>query len=75
MTSSGAMKLPIDLLIFRPSPSTKNPWVRTSRYGARPLVPTEAKRDEWNQPRCWSLPSRYMSGWGASDGLFSQTAA
>ena len=27
--------------------------------GARPRVPADSNSDEWNQPRCWSEPSKY----------------
>ncbi|CSI16310.1 Uncharacterised protein [Vibrio cholerae] len=26
-----------------------------------PFIATEEMRDDWNQPRCWSEPSRYIS--------------
>ena len=29
--------------------------------GARRRVPQLSRRDDWNQPRCWSEPSRYMT--------------
>src|SRR5262245_57655098 len=37
------------------------PWVSTVRYGAAPLSAIERSKEDWNQPRCWSEPSRYMS--------------
>ena len=37
------------------------PWVRTVLNGAAPLPASESSSEDWNQPRCWSLPSRYMS--------------
>src|SRR3954465_15404195 len=52
--------LPIDLDIFSPLSSTTKPWVRTFSNGAVPVVPTAVRIDDWNQPRCWSDPSRYM---------------
>src|SRR6185369_5772740 len=75
MTSSGATTLPTDLLILRPWPSSTKPWVSTLLYGATPLVPTLSSREEWNQPRCWSLPSRYMSAGERKSGFGSRTAA
>ena len=46
----------------RPSPSTVQPWVRHSRYGAPlPSAPTATSSDDWNQPRYWSPPSIYIS--------------
>src|ERR1700733_12152159 len=38
-----------------------NPCVRTVLNGAAPLPASESSSEDWNQPRCWSLPSRYMS--------------
>jgi hypothetical protein len=55
------MSLPSDFDIFLPSSSTTKPCVITSRYGARPRVPSPTSSELWNQPRYWSLPSRYMS--------------
>src|SRR5271157_5834689 len=75
MISSGAMMLPRDLDIFLPFPSTTNPWVSTDLYGAIPLLPTETSSELWNQPRCWSLPSRYMLQGKASPSLSLSTAA
>src|SRR5690349_19486834 len=60
MMSCGATTLPSDLLILRPSASIVNPWVSTDSYGAKPLVAQLSSSDEWNQPRCWSEPSRYI---------------
>src|ERR1700675_1169230 len=53
--------LPTDLDIFSPLSSTTNPCVSTVSNGARPVLPTEVRIDDWNQPRCWSEPSRYMN--------------
>ena len=39
------------------------PWVSTVLKGAAPLPASERSSEDWNQPRCWSLPSRYMSHW------------
>lgn len=30
-------------------------------YGAWPVQAMEVSREDWNQPRCWSLPSKYKS--------------
>ena len=30
-------------------------------YGGTPNAPTLVSSEDWNQPRCWSEPSRYMS--------------
>ncbi len=57
----GASVLPIDLDILRPSPSTTKPCVSSDLYGGTPFIIDEVSSDEWNQPRCWSEPSRYMS--------------
>ena len=34
----------------------------------RPLPARDSRSEDWNQPRCWSLPSRYMSPETASRG-------
>jgi hypothetical protein len=44
-----------------PLPSTTKPWVSKPLYGARPSMAQPVSRMEWNQPRCWSEPSRYRS--------------
>ncbi len=61
MMSWGSMAFPSDLCMVLPSASSTQPWVMTARYGAPPraLMPTSS--EEWNQPRYWSPPSRYMS--------------
>ena len=56
--SLGEMQLPSDFDILRPSASTTKPWVRTVSKGARPRVPQLSSSELWNQPRCWSEPSR-----------------
>ena len=61
ITSCGRMVLPSDFDILRPSTSIRKPCVSTSRNGGRPRVPRPTSSELWNQPRCWSLPSRYMS--------------
>ena len=61
MTSCGAMVLPSDFDILRPSSSSVKPWVTTMSKGARPRVPQLSSSEEWNQPRCWSEPSRYIT--------------
>ena len=37
--------------------------------------PPPSSSEEWNQPRCWSEPSRYMSAGQRSSGRVSSTAA
>ena len=59
MILSGSTTLPSDFDIFRPWPSSAKPCVRTASYGARPRVPQLSSKLDWNQPRCWSDPSRY----------------
>ena len=61
LTSCGAVTLPSDLDILRPCSSITKPCVSTALNGARPRVPTASSSEEWNQPRCWSVPSRYRS--------------
>src|SRR5208337_4121943 len=73
-TSSGAVALPRDLDIFRPFSSLTKPWVSTALKGATPRVPTASSNDEWNQPRCWSEPSKYKSA-GQGRPRFSSTKA
>src|SRR6266511_3725471 len=51
------------------------PCVSTDLYGGRPRVPTASRSEEWNQPRCWSEPSRYMSAGQRRSGRVSSTAA
>ena len=58
MTSCGATPLPSDFDILRPSSAMTKPWVSTWSNGARPRVPMPTSSELWNQPRCWSLPSR-----------------
>src|SRR5690606_8016412 len=65
-TFCGATTLPTDLLILRPCPSTTKPWVSSALYGGRPYSMQPVSSDEWNQPRCWSEPSRYRSAGHAS---------
>ena len=69
------MVLPSDFDIFRPSSSTKNPCVRTARNGGAPRVPRPTSSELWNQPRCWSLPSRYRSAGHVSSGRNGRTAS
>src|SRR5471032_3657437 len=57
----GASVLPSDLDIFLPSPSTVKPWVSSALYGGAPFSIEDVSSEEWNQPRCWSEPSRYRS--------------
>src|SRR5438128_4957704 len=45
------------------------PWVSTVLYGGAPLPASEINKEDWNQPRCWSLPSRYMSACQAAAGI------
>ena len=60
--------LPSDFDILRPSSSMMKPWVSTARNGGAPRVPRPTSSELWNQPRCWSLPSRYMSAGHVSSG-------
>src|SRR3546814_12830582 len=60
------MTLPTDLLILRPWPSTTKPCVSSPLYGGWPYSMQPVSSDEWNQPRCWSEPSRYRSAGQAS---------
>ena len=61
ITSCGATALPSDFDIFRPFSSSTKPWVSTTSNGATPRVPQLSSSEEWNQPRCWSEPSRYIT--------------
>ena len=61
ITSCGAVTLPNDFDILRPCSSSTKPCVSTTSKGARPRVPQLSSSEEWNQPRCWSLPSRYIT--------------
>ena len=58
MTSSGATVFPRLFDIALPWPSSTKPCVSTASYGAPPRMATPVRSDEWNQPRCWSEPSR-----------------
>src|SRR5574343_1725078 len=60
-TCCGAMTLPLDLDILWPLPSTTKPCVSRALYGARPSMAQPESSEDWNQPRCWSEPSRYRS--------------
>ncbi len=55
------MTLPRDFDILRPFSSTVKPWVSTPLYGARAYSASDMSSELWNQPRCWSEPSRYRS--------------
>ena len=61
ITSCGAVTLPSDFDILRPFSSSTKPWVSTTSNGAPPRVPHDSSSEEWNQPRCWSEPSRYIT--------------
>ena len=61
ITSCGATTLPSDFDIFCPFSSSTKPCVSTTSKGARPRVPHNSSSEDWNQPRCWSEPSRYMT--------------
>src|SRR5437763_3906352 len=61
MTACGSIVLPSDFDILRPCSSCVKPWVSTMSNGARPQVPQLSSSDDWNQPRCWSEPSRYIT--------------
>lgn len=58
MTVCGTTVLPSDLDILRPDSSTVKPWVSNWRYGAWLSIAQPVSSEEWNQPRCWSEPSR-----------------
>src|SRR5215207_1934103 len=75
MISCGRITLPTDFDIFRPSRSIRNPCVSTSRNGGRPRVASPTSSELWNQPRCWSLPSRYRSAGQVSSGRKGNTAS
>ncbi|MNN47587.1 hypothetical protein D3C81_1620150 [compost metagenome] len=64
LTFCGSMVLPSDLDILRPFSSTVKPCVSSSRYGAWLSMAQPVSSEEWNQPRCWSEPSRYRSARG-----------
>ena len=74
MIFSGFITLPSDFDIFCPSGPMMKPCVRTVRYGAVPRVATLLSSEVWNQPRCWSLPSRYMSAGQLRSSQLSSTA-
>src|SRR6202048_199837 len=61
ITFCGSTVLPTDFDILPPFSSSVKPWVSTTSTGARPRVPQLSKSEDWNQPRCWSLPSRYIT--------------
>src|SRR3954463_2794948 len=61
ITSCGAVTLPSDFDILRPASSSTKPCVSTASNGATPRVPQLSSSEDWNQPRCWSEPSRYMT--------------
>ena len=67
MTSCGKVWLPSDFDILRPCSSSVKPCVSTTSNGARPRVPQLSSREDWNQPRCWSEPSRYITVSAAVD--------
>ena len=69
MTSCGNTWLPSDFDILRPSSASTKPCVSTTSNGARPRVPQLSKSEEWNQPRCWSEPSRYITVSGPPSAL------
>ncbi len=59
--STGSTPLPSDFDMARPCSSRVHPAVAQCEYGARPRSATDVSREEWNQPRCWSPPSRYST--------------
>ncbi len=61
MMSCGKVWLPSDFDILRPFSSSVKPCVSTTSKGARPRVPQLSSSEDWNQPRCWSEPSRYIT--------------
>jgi len=69
MTVNGLKTLPRLLLIFLPFSSKTIPCVMTVPYGAWAFSPSAValifvSRLDWNQPLCWSDPSRYTSASG-----------
>ena len=44
--------------VFLPSLATINPCVKTLLNGDSPVTAIPGSIESWNQPRCWSLPSR-----------------
>ena len=74
MMSCGAMILPSDLDILRPFSSTTKPCVNKPLYGARSLMAIDVNNEDWNQPRCWSEPSRYKSAGSVSSSRSRSTA-
>src|SRR5262245_49804263 len=66
ITFCGRITLPNDLDILRPFSSTVKPCVSTPLYGAREYNASDINNEEWNQPRCWSEPSRYNSTGGCT---------
>ena len=75
MAFTARTTLPSDFDIFSPLSSTTKPWVRTVSKGAVPVVPTAVRIDDWNQPRCWSDPSRYMNAGIAQPEILGQHGA
>ena len=63
-----------DLEIFLPSRSTTKPCVTHVLYGARLFSAMLVMSDDWNQPRCWSVASRYMSAGSRNSGWTAHTA-
>src|SRR4030042_2417524 len=74
MISWGGMRLPNDLAIFLPRPSTTKPWVSTLLKGGFPSTHIAGIKEDWNHPRCWSEPSKYKAQGKSSSFLFFNTA-
>ena len=58
-----------------PAPSTTKPCVSKAAYGARPSIAQPVNNELWNQPRCWSEPSKYKSAGCCNSGRRLSTAA
>jgi hypothetical protein len=58
MMVCGSTALPSDFDIFSPCSFKVKPWVTTALKGACPRVAHASSSEDWNQPRCWSEPSR-----------------
>src|SRR6266568_6729292 len=74
ITSCGDTPVPRDFDIFSPDSLTMNPHVTTCLYGAAPSIPAPISSDDWNQPRCWSCPSRYTAAGHVSSERVFKTA-
>jgi len=68
ITSKGSTTLPLDLDILLPLPSSTKPCETNALKGDLLRQATEFIKELLNQPRYWSLPSKYKSK-GASKPL------